>query len=209
MEIGIIGFFLAIKVLLILSLINPSHEKRGRNYVIKKILGFIIFALVFALCIFYWFYEFGGSMFRFLKLDFSDLYKVRFAVALLFFSHGFSFFVNFIKNKEYKKGSGTKTVLSLMDKQVDLFSRFLIFAWASVLAIAVYYPLLLFSNISETSISFITAISLVLVKGYFDLKTHIKEHTKNIKKENNEKLLEKNLDSEQLLAELRKPSSRK
>lgn len=189
LEIGFIGFFFAIKILIL----NYLDGKIRKKSTAKKFSEFIIFFTIFSLAIFYWFYAIGGGMFKFFELDYSDLYKVRFAAALIFFSHGFSFFINFILNKEYKNRLFS---ISHLNEVVGFFNRIMSFLWASALIIAVFY--LPIKHI-------IFALLLVLIKGYFDLKAHIKEHDSK----NYEKILEPHLDSNQLLAELRKPSRRK
>ena len=164
LETIVIGFFNVLKILAI-------NKRKGLFLSIFFIIHYSFFNWVHLLFIVSAF-AIKGSLSDpwFLNLDliFNYLKTVILALIPLFISHGFSFFSNFLKKKEYLNTNIIKQMKApykrvVIMQLVIVFSSFLI---------------ILFKQ------NIIAIILLVLLKVFFDISSHIREHYNLLKKVN-------------------------
>lgn len=93
-------------------------------------------------------------------------FKYWFTILILFFSHGFSYIFNFLKNKEYIKYKKSREKLN---KLIWNFGKRMSFMHIYMIALGF---LGVFLGLNSLLIAFIIVIS----KTIFDLRSHIAEH---------------------------------
>ncbi|MFH1802213.1 MAG: DUF6498-containing protein [archaeon] len=104
----------------------------------------------------------------------NGLLTVIFLIISLFVSHTYSFFTNFIGKKEYLK-------ISPGDAMGQPYPRVIIMHVAIIVGIFLSIALqgiLVGSNFSESAFNLCQAVVLIILKTFFDVKLHTKEHKK-------------------------------
>lgn len=181
----IIGFYFTLK------LIKYYKYKEQNKIPYDFIGGFLLFFLIYSLCIFF-LVNISDSQHNNINLDkiyelsefqemifFFNIFKevnkpLILTIILLIFSHGISYYTNFLIKEEYK-GMNIDNTKKFQDRYSNIYSRFI---FIHILVLFGTGIILLFNS------HYVLAIFFVLLKTLLDLFSHNREHNTPIFKKN-------------------------